>query len=197
MEYRFNKTLSEQEKLFEKILRNNKKLWSVLEILEDYALKNKSFKNYYLGAGALNETVFNYYHNFDDNYGIKDYDIVYFDEDTSYEKEDIIIKELSSLLKDIDVCLDIKNQARVHLWCKGKSEAFSVEEAISRWSTTVTCIGVRVENNTLKGTIDNENNGVVETVDSNLLDKEEDSKDNKKNLKTNSHIKKQRTNCSV
>ncbi len=150
MEYGFNKTLSEQEKLFEKILRNNKKLWNVLEALEEYALKNKSFKNYYLGAGALNETVFNYYHNFDDNYGIKDYDIVYFDEDTSYEKEDIIIKELSSLLKNIDVCLDIKNQARVHLWCKGKSEAFSVEEAISRWSTTVTCIGVRVENNTLK-----------------------------------------------
>lgn len=38
-----------------------------------------------------------------------------------------------------------------------------------------------VENSTLKGTIDNENDGVVETVDSNLLDKEEDSKDNSTN----------------
>ena len=45
MEYGFNKTLSEQEKVFEKILRKNKKLWNVLEILEEYALKNKSFKN--------------------------------------------------------------------------------------------------------------------------------------------------------
>ena len=39
------------------------------------------FKNWYVGAGGVNQTVFNYYHGYECDYGIKDYDIVYFDED--------------------------------------------------------------------------------------------------------------------
>jgi len=51
-------------------------------------------KNYYLAAGAVNQTVFNYYHDFPLDQGIKDFDIVYFDPDVSYEKEDEWIKKL-------------------------------------------------------------------------------------------------------
>ena len=82
------------------------------------------------------------------NYLIDDYDTVYYDEDLSYEKEDKIIKEINLLCKDLNVSLDIKNQARVHLWFKNKfgysiKPNKSVEDAISKWGSTVTCIGVR------------------------------------------------------
>lgn len=145
-----NKTLAEQEKVFEKILMTNKKLMAILKILEEYAKEKDEFKNYYVGAGCINQTIFNYYHRYASDYGINDYDIVYFDNDTSYEAEDVIIKEIEALVKDIEVKVDIKNQARVHLWCSGKSPVSSVEEAISRWCSTVTCIGVRLEKGKFK-----------------------------------------------
>ena len=89
-----NKSFDEQLIVLEEILRKNDKLIRLLEILEDYSLENPSFSNWYVGAGGVNQTVFNYYHGYDIDYGIKDYDIVYFDTDTSYEAEDLIIKDL-------------------------------------------------------------------------------------------------------
>lgn len=122
---------------------------SILEVLE-----KDGISNYYVGAGAINQTVFNYYHGYDINYGIKDYDIVYYDEDISYEKEDVVIKRLNARFNDLDVCVDIKNQARVHIWYYvkygiKKVPYTSVEDAIARWGATITCIGVRLENGKL------------------------------------------------
>lgn len=144
-----NKSLNEQIKILTKILQENEKLWEILEILSTSKLKN-----YYVAAGSINQTVFNYYHNYELSYGIKDYDIVYFDSDLSYEKEDETIKYLESLLKDLDVSYDIKNEARVHLWREEKfgdpiDPYSSVEEAILSWGATITSIGVRLENNEL------------------------------------------------
>ena len=89
-----NKSLEEQLIVLEEILKKNDKLMSILKVLETYSLENPSFSNWYVGAGGVNQTVFNYYHGFEIDYGIKDYDIVYFDSDTSYEAEDKIIKDL-------------------------------------------------------------------------------------------------------
>lgn len=94
-----NKSINEQLVVLEEILMKSEKIVNVLKILESYALENKDFSNYYLSAGCINQTIFNYYHNFELDYGIKDFDIVYFDKDVSYEKEDIIIKDLEKLLK--------------------------------------------------------------------------------------------------
>ena len=144
-----NKDLNYQMNLFKEIILKNNVLKTILERLEGYGLDN-----YYVAAGAINQTVFNYYHNNGMNYLIDDYDIVYYDEDLSYEKEDKIIKEINLLCKDLNVSLDIKNQARVHLWFKNKfgysiEPNESVEDAISKWGSTVTCIGVRLKNNEL------------------------------------------------
>lgn len=140
-----NIPLQEQVKVLENILRLNTKLMGMLEILEE-----DEIHNYYVGAGAINQTVFNYYHGFKIDYGIKDYDIVYYDEDVSYEKEDIIIKRLEAKFKDLDVCVDIKNQARVYIWYYEKygikkTPYTSVEDAIASWGATITCVGVRLE----------------------------------------------------
>jgi len=144
-----NKSINDQLKILEEILLKNQKLKNILEILS-----KSNLKNYYVAAGSINQTVFNYYHGYELDYGIKDFDIVYYDEDLTYEKEDEIIKYVTSLLKDISTDLDIKNEARVHLWYKDKygKEIIpytSVEDAISSWGTTVTCIGVRLENDKL------------------------------------------------
>lgn len=150
-----DKAIDIQLDILEKILSKNNKLMNVLRILEKYAEKNSKFKNYYLGAGGVNQTVFNYYHGFDLNYGIKDFDIVYFDDDESYEAEDKIIKDLTEKLKAVECCFDIKNQARVYLWYNEKygtnrKKYQSVEDAIGSWGATITCVGVRLENGKLK-----------------------------------------------
>lgn len=149
MENGYNVSINEQLVILEKILRKNTELMSILEVLE-----KDGISDYYVGAGAINQTVFNYYHGYDINYGIKDYDIVYYDEDISYEKEDIVIKRLDNKFNDLDVCVDIKNQARVHIWYYEKYGIkkvpyTSVEDAIARWGATITCIGVRLENGKL------------------------------------------------
>lgn len=144
-----NKNLNEQLDILEEIILQNNILKQILE-----KLQKSNIKNYYVAAGCVNQTIFNYYHNYDLVYGIKDIDIVYFDEDLSYEKEDKIIKEIKLLLSNINLEIDIKNQARVHLWYEDKFGSkikpyTSVEDAISKWGTTVTCIGVRLEKNKL------------------------------------------------
>ena len=144
-----NCSIEEQLVILEKILKYNTKLMKILDILE-----KDGINNYYVGAGCINQTVFNYLHGFDIDYGIKDYDIVYFEEDTSYESEDIVIKRLENKFRDLDVVVDIKNQARVYIWYYEKYGIkrlpyTSVEDAISSWGATVTCIGVRLENGKL------------------------------------------------
>lgn len=140
-----NKTLLEQIEILEKILFQNEKLKKVLTILS-----KSNLKDYYVAAGCINQTVFNYYHDNKIDFGIEDFDIVYFDQDLSYEKEDEVIKYVTDLLKDIPMKLDIKNEARVHIWYgqkygKNIEPYTSVEDAISSWGTSITCIGVRLE----------------------------------------------------
>lgn len=150
----FNKNINEQLKILEEIIYKNSKLMEVLKTLEEYAKTNPVFTNYYVGAGSINQTVFNYLSNKEIDYGIKDFDIVYFDKDLSYEAEDKIIKELSKRLVNNGILFDIKNEARVHIWYNEKYKSnrlpyTSVEDAIASWGTTVTCIGVRLENDKL------------------------------------------------
>lgn len=135
--------------LLESILRKNYKLMAILDVLEKDELEN-----YYVTAGAISQSIFNYYHGYNMLYGISDYDIIYFDSDTSYLKEDEVIKRISSKLEYLDVSVDIKNQARVHMWYyekyKVKKEPYSsVEDAVASFCTTISCIGVRLENSKL------------------------------------------------
>lgn len=144
-----NLSIDKQLIILEGILKKNTKLMEILKILDDDGIKN-----YYVGAGCINQTVFNYYHGKELDYGIKDYDIVYYDENTSYESEDIVIKRLENKFKDLDVCVDIKNQARVYIWYYEKygvkkTPYKSVEDAIASWGATITCVGIRLENGKL------------------------------------------------
>jgi hypothetical protein len=80
--------------------------------------------------------------------GVKDYDLFYFDAaDLSYEAEDQVVQRASALFADLDVLVDVKNQARVHLWYPDRfggdyPQLRSVEDGIARFLVRATCIGL-------------------------------------------------------
>ncbi len=108
--------------------------------------------DWYLGAGCIAQTVWNHYHGFAPDFGIKDYDLVYYDaSDLSWEAENERIQQAARLFDGLNLPLDVRNQARVHLWYGQHFgypiEAYrSAEQAISSWPTTATAVGVRREN---------------------------------------------------
>ncbi|MDP3947800.1 MAG: nucleotidyltransferase family protein [bacterium] len=126
------------------ILEKNKSVQLILDRADSL-----NMSNWYLGAGGIAQTAWNRKHGFDPENGIKDYDLVYYDAgDTSYETEDVFIQRGNELFKDIPVPVEIRNQARVHLWYEkhfGRpiDQYKSVEKAISTWPTTATSVGVR------------------------------------------------------
>lgn len=139
----------EQIQILQFILEKNDSLFQILKDIEKFNLPN-----YYVGGGAVTQTVWNYILDKPLNHGISDVDIVYYDSDLSEEKE---IKYRESIQKHFETNefqSDVTNEARVHLWY---NEAFgkeikaydTVEEAIKSWPTTATSIGVRLINNQL------------------------------------------------
>ncbi|MBO6634283.1 nucleotidyltransferase family protein [Parvibaculum sp.] len=74
----------------------------------------------WLVSGSLFQTVWNGLTGRAPGYGIKDYDIFYFDADTSWEAEDIAIRRCAELFADVGADVELKNQARVHLWYEEK-----------------------------------------------------------------------------
>lgn len=147
--YGVNQTLQKQISFLHTILKRNSSLY---EIIQD--VSKLELLNYYVGGGAITQTVWNYLLDKPLSYGISDVDIVYYDTDLSSDKEIKIIKSVKSYFEDNEYDIDVANEARVHLWYE---EAFgkdivsytSVEEAISTWPTTATSIGVRLEGNEL------------------------------------------------
>lgn len=134
--------IDKQVNFVKKVLKKNNLFIKLLNLLKDFELPN-----WYVGGGSIGQIVWNYYHSFNLNYGINDFDVVYFDPDTSYEAEDVFIQKGKKIFNDFQIRVEIRNQARVHLWFPEKTgiqmKPFScVEEAISTFPTTSSTIGV-------------------------------------------------------
>lgn len=71
-------------------------------------------------SGCLVQTAWNALTNRAIDYGINDYDVFYFDADTSWQAEDAVIAQLQRGLAQLDVKIEVRNQARVHLWYSQK-----------------------------------------------------------------------------
>jgi hypothetical protein len=70
----------------------------------------------WLVSGALFQTVWNTLDGRPRGHGILDYDLFYFDEDTSEEAEDRWIKRAKAHFAFAPREVQLRNQARVHLW---------------------------------------------------------------------------------
>ena len=102
-----------------------------------------------LTAGCLFQAVWNHQAGLPVDNGVKDYDIFYFDSDLSWDAEDAVIRAVRALFSDLDANIDIKNQARVHLWYRERFGADypqlqSTKDGIDRYLVAGTCIGLDV-----------------------------------------------------
>jgi hypothetical protein len=107
--------------------------------------------DWYLVAGCLYQTVWNIVTGGPPESGILDYDLAYYDSsDLSWPAEDAVIQEGRRLFADLPAPVQIRNQARVHLWYEQK---FGVpcpphacaEAAIDTFEATTACLGLRLE----------------------------------------------------
>lgn len=103
-------------------------------------------------SGAVYQPVLNHLTGRSADYGIKDYDVGYFDpSDTSYEAEDVVIRKAAAAFEPpFREMVEVRNQARVHLWFEQRfGEPYeplaSSAEALSRFTSTVFAVGVRLE----------------------------------------------------
>ena len=77
----YNKDIMSQLNIFLDIIRNNKLIYEICRKSQELDLKN-----YYIGAGFITQSIWNYLSDYSITYGINDIDIVYFDDDVSFDK---------------------------------------------------------------------------------------------------------------
>ena len=99
-------------------------------------------------SGCLVQTVWNVLTARPVDYGIDDYDVFYFDPDTAWQAEDAVIRKLQDSLAAHGVKIEVRNQARVHLWYPQKHglpypALQSSTQGIDRFLTKNTQIGIR------------------------------------------------------
>ena len=102
-------------------------------------------------SGAVYQPVLNHLTGRAPNYGIKDYDLAYFDgTDLSYEAEDAVIRRVAAAFEEpLRHMVQVRNQARVHLWFEAKfGESYaplsSSVEALGRFASPLFAVGVRL-----------------------------------------------------
>lgn len=102
----------------------------------------------FLTAGCLFQAVWNRRSGRPPEASVKDYDVFYFDDgDLSWEAEDAVIRKAAALVADLGVPVEVKNQARVHLWYQKRfgsayPQLRSATDGIDRYLVQCTCIGI-------------------------------------------------------
>lgn len=103
----------------------------------------------WLVAGCLFQTVWNCLTGRPPEQDILDYDIFYYDNaDLSWEAEDQAIRRAAPLFQDLPVRIELRNQARVHLWYEQRfgiacPPLRSACDGIDHFPNQSSCFGVR------------------------------------------------------
>jgi hypothetical protein len=103
----------------------------------------------WLVAGCLFQTAWNLRSGRPPGENIADYDLFYFDDrDLSWEAEDREIRRAAALFGDLGVRVELRNQARVHLWYgerfgPGYPQLRSSRDGIDRFLICCTCVGIQ------------------------------------------------------
>lgn len=146
-------TIDEQNKKFVSIIKKNKELMDMLDYISTLQLPN-----FYIAAGSVFQTIWNYYDKKDLNYGIKDLDIIYYNSNNLNVEKDL---EYYSLInnyaksKGYNYEIDVSNEARMHIWKREHDGTIieqykNSEDAMSKWIATVHAIGITKEYNKIK-----------------------------------------------
>ena len=128
------------------IVRADAGLMHVLTVMRELDLPD-----WRLFSGAVYQAVWNAQTGRPVGYGIKDYDIGYFDADTSWDAEDAVIKRVAAAFEPpLRDQVEVRNQARVHLWFEDKfGEPYDpltcTDDAPARFVAPAFAVGVRLE----------------------------------------------------
>ena len=86
-----------------------------LEVLQ--GARRLGLPGWYLAAGCVTQTVWNVLGSRPPDEGIRDYDLPYFEpSDLSWEAEDTAIQAAEQIFGGVPVAVEVRNEARVHLW---------------------------------------------------------------------------------
>jgi hypothetical protein len=138
--------IDEQIEALRDILSRNTVLTDVLTRAAELRLPG-----WYLTSGCVFQTVWNVVTGQPATDGILDYDLFYFDaSDLTWDAEDAVIRAGNAAFAGISATVEIRNEARVHLWYEQKFAApcqpyTSTEAAIDSFAATTCCVGVRIE----------------------------------------------------
>jgi len=129
------------------IVRGSPRLMRVLTIASDL-----NPPDWRIVSGAVYQTVWNALTGREPDFGIKDFDLFYFDgADLSYAAEDRVIRAAAAAFPpELSPLVEVRNQARVHLWFEDHfGEPYAplacTDEAIGRFVSPVFSVGVRLE----------------------------------------------------
>jgi uncharacterized protein len=125
------------------IVRASPKPMQAFETARDLDLPD-----WWIVAGAIYNQVFNHLTGRPDMYGVNDIDLFYFDPDTSYATEDAVIRKAATLFA-AKPPVEVRNQARVHLWYQQHfgtpySPLKNSRQAIDRFACRTHCVGLRL-----------------------------------------------------
>ena len=115
------------------------------------SLRSMGLPDGWLVSGAIYNTFWNVLTGRPPLTGIKDIDIFYWDDsDLSYEAEDAVIKRGEVAFAQLPLPVQIRNQARVHLWYESHfgqpyAPLASSLEAIDRFASTTHAVAARLE----------------------------------------------------
>jgi uncharacterized protein len=137
---------SEQRAAVERLLRRNATLQALLA-----RARGLDLPDWYLTAGAVFQTVWNGVTGRAPEHGIRDYDLFYHDPtDLSWDAEDAAIRLAAEAFAGLPALVEVRNEARVHLWYEQKFGVScppyaSSAAAIDSFAATACCVGIRLE----------------------------------------------------
>jgi hypothetical protein len=135
-----------QRDRLEEIIRASPLLMEVL-----IGLREDGLSDHLLVAGAIYNLVWNRLTGRPDLNGINDIDVFYYDaSDLSWDAEDLVIKRLAARFAHLPLPVQVRNQARVHLWFPQKfgtpfQPLTSSAEMLGRYASKTHAVGVRLE----------------------------------------------------
>ncbi|SDH14031.1 hypothetical protein SAMN05216553_116188 [Lentzea fradiae] len=137
--------MTDERALREALTRNE----ALVEVLHRAA--GLDLPGWYLTAGCVVQTVWNVVTGRPPAEGIRDYDLFYFDDSVlGWDAEDAVIRNGARVFGDLPVDVEIRNEARVHLWYEDHfgvpcAPYTSTEAAIDSFASTTCCVGVRLD----------------------------------------------------
>lgn len=135
----------DRRRVLELILRMDPVVMRVLRLARGLALPD-----WRLASGAIYQTIWNALTGRPAGHGIRDFDLLYFDGDTSYEAEDRVITRARPRFSGLPAPVEIRNQARVHLWFRQKHgidypPLACTDEALINYAARTHSVAVRLE----------------------------------------------------